>query len=99
MSTTKRGLAFRVSDSWPLVWSTDHAEIRWQSGTVPAEGVNGHQPQEVLELVAERLRELNETVPSRETSLAITNVEQAILWLDERTRDRVARGVEGTHER
>ena len=33
----------------------------------------------------------------RENALAITKLEEALLWLDKRTRDREARGVEGTH--
>lgn len=33
----------------------------------------------------------------RENALALTHLEEALLWLDKRTRDRQARGVEGTH--
>jgi hypothetical protein len=34
----------------------------------------------------------------RENALAITKIEEALLWLDKRTRDREARQVEGTHK-
>ena len=96
--TTRRGQVYRQLDTEPSIWVTDFGSISWQSAPVPEVGRNGYQPQELLDLVDERLRELNAAVPSRETSLAITEIETAILWLDERTRNRVARGVEGTHQ-
>lgn len=34
----------------------------------------------------------------RENAIAITKIEEALLWLDKRTRDREARQVEGTHK-
>lgn len=34
----------------------------------------------------------------RENSLAITHLQEALHWLNHRTADRVARGVEGTHK-
>jgi hypothetical protein len=35
----------------------------------------------------------------RENAIAITKIEEALLWLNERTRAREARQVEGTHNR
>jgi hypothetical protein len=35
---------------------------------------------------------------TRETSLAITKLEEALHWLAARTADRVRRGVEGTSQ-
>lgn len=35
----------------------------------------------------------------RENAIAITKLEEALLWLDKRTRDREARQVEGTHQK
>jgi hypothetical protein len=35
----------------------------------------------------------------RENSIAITKLDEALLWLDKRTREREARNVEGTHAR
>jgi hypothetical protein len=34
---------------------------------------------------------------SRETSTAITNIEQGLMWLERRSKDRAARGVQGTY--
>lgn len=68
-----------------------------QNGPVREVGENGDQIDEVIEFVLEKLREFN-TPPhnSRETSLAITDIESARNWLLQRTRDRLARNVEGT---
>jgi len=35
----------------------------------------------------------------RENAIAITKIEEALLWLDRRTRDREARQVEGMHQK
>lgn len=70
--------------------------IKFQDGTIPKNGRNGLQLEEVLEQVLERLQSYNKTVPCRENSLAITKIEEAIMWLNKRTADRKARGVEGT---
>lgn len=35
----------------------------------------------------------------RENATALTHLETALMWLQKRTRDRIARGVEGTHQK
>ncbi len=73
-------------------------EIHFQHGTIPENGVNGVTNEAVLDLLAMRLRALNQSFPCRENSLAITKIEEARLWLQERTRIREDQGVEGKHE-
>jgi len=34
----------------------------------------------------------------KENACALTHLEEALMWLQKRTRDRLARGVEGTHQ-
>lgn len=72
-------------------------DITFQDGPVQENGVNGCQVEDVIQVAIDRLRELN-VAPynTRETSLAITHLEDAQNWLWRRTRDREARGVEGT---
>ena len=60
--------------------------------------VDGTTLEEMLRVSIARLTELNNKFPCRENSIAITKMQEALLWLNERTRDRVARGVEGQHE-
>lgn len=70
--------------------------LKFQHGPVAeVGGRNGAFIEDVLEVCLTRLRELNGKFPCRENSLAITNIEQGLMWLNERTRKRVAQGVEG----
>lgn len=58
---------------------------------------NGTTLEEMLRVSIERLQDLNGRFPCRENSLALTNMEQALMWLNKRTEDREKRGVEGKH--
>lgn len=69
--------------------------VQFQHGPVADNGINGVQNEQVLDLVAVRLRDLNAKFPCRENSIAITHIETARLWLEERTRIRQHQGVEG----
>jgi len=57
---------------------------------------NGTTNEEVLRVLIDRLQSLNKKLPSRQTSIAITKCEEALMWLNNRTQERKARGVEGT---
>jgi hypothetical protein len=35
----------------------------------------------------------------RENAIALTHIQDAMMWLQKRTRDRMARGVEGTNNK
>lgn len=60
--------------------------------------IDGTTLEEMLRVSIERLGELNERFSCRENSIAITKMQEALLWLNARTADRQARGVEGKHE-
>lgn len=73
--------------------------IRFQNGPIKEVGVNGLTNEALLAVVIDRLRGAQSGPYScRENALALTNIEQGLLWLIQRTRARVARGVEGTHQ-
>lgn len=57
---------------------------------------DGTTNEEVLHMLIVRARFLNDKLPSRETSIAITKMEEALLWFNHRTAIRKAREVEGT---
>lgn len=57
--------------------------------------MDGTTNEEVLKALIHRCGCLAAKFPSRETAIAITNMEQALMWLEKRTRDRLARNVEG----
>lgn len=58
---------------------------------------SGTTLEEMLRVSIERLQDLNSRFSCRENSIAITKMQEALLWLNERTRNRVERGVEGKH--
>lgn len=71
--------------------------ITWQDGPVKEKGRNGVQVEDVIEVLEERLAELNKPpYACRETAIAVTKLQEARLWLLERTRNRTGRAVEGT---
>lgn len=69
-----------------------------QRGPVKAVGVNGCQIEDILVFALGTLQTFNRVFPCRENSLAITNLEQSLHWLDARRRDREERGVEGRNK-
>ena len=56
---------------------------------------NGTTNEEVLAVLIDRLNGLQNKFPCRENGIAIEHIESALLWLNKRTSDRKARGVEG----
>jgi len=73
-------------------------EIQFQHGPVAENGVNGIQNEELISLLIMRLTNLNQPpFNCRQNSLAITKLEEARMWLEHRTAERVQRGVEGTN--
>lgn len=64
---------------------------------------DGITNEEVIKVLIHRITYLNEKWQSgkfycRENCLAITKLEEALMWLERRTANRIARQVEGTHE-
>lgn len=53
----------------------------------------------VLQMLIHRMKWLNERMPCRENSIVITKLEESLMWLEQRTAERNARGVEGTHQK
>lgn len=69
-------------------------------GSTELKTVNdGTTNEELLEVLLDRLNFLQAKFPCRENALAITNAEQALMWLNRRTQNRVRRGVEGTNQK
>ena len=57
--------------------------------------VDGTTNEELLEVLLDRLNFLQAKFPCRENAIAITKLDEALLWLNKRTADRVKRNVEG----
>ena len=58
---------------------------------------DGTTNEDLLAVLIDRMNYLQKKFPCRENAIAITNLEQALMWLEKRTRDRKARGVKGKH--
>ena len=75
--------------------------IRFQDGAISKpEDVNGITNEALLAVLIDRLRGFQgllemktgkQGFPSRENAIALTKLEEALLWLQKRTRDRLAR--------
>lgn len=71
-------------------------EIRFQEGN-PADGINGLTNEVLLAILEDRLLGFQQgKFNCRENSLALTKVQEAQAWLQRRTNERIAAGVEGT---
>lgn len=80
--------------------------IQWQKGPLAVDGVrlepNGAFVEDLLRIFLKRMAFYQEGAGGRfrchENAMAIMKAEEALDWLERRTRDREARGVEGTHQ-
>lgn len=57
--------------------------------------LNRCQWSDLVSFGLEQLKYLNEKFPCRENSIAITKIEEALMWNNKRTEDRINRNVEG----
>lgn len=74
--------------------------ISFQNGPVQEAGYNGLSNESLIAVVIDRMRGFQSgQFACRENALALTKLEEAMMWLQKRTRDRMARGVEGTHQK
>jgi len=63
--------------------------------TIPR--VDGILHEQLLAMMIADLQYKNGLIPSKETACAITKLQEALMWIEERQRDREARNVEGTY--
>lgn len=84
--------------------TTGHSQrtstIKFQNGPIAEHGVNGISGEALMAIQIDRLRSFQAgPYACRENAIALTNLEEALMWLQKRTRDRMARGVEGTSQK
>ena len=74
--------------------------IVFQNGPIQEAGFNGISQEALLAIVEDRLIGFQSgPYACRENAVALTKIQEAIMALLKRTRDRMARGVEGTHQK
>jgi len=74
--------------------------IEFQNGPIKEAGFNGFTHESLLAVVLDRLRGFQSGPHAcRENALALTKCQEALFWLQSRTRERLVRGVEGTNQK
>ena len=77
--------------------------IEWQKGPLGTgrdmKDPNGAFVETVIDIARQRIQWYKDSkFKCRENAIAITKLEEALMWLNKRTAGRDARGVEGTHK-
>jgi len=74
------------------------ADVIFQNGPIPENGVNGLTQEVLLEIVEHRLACFQDgPFACLENKKALQSLQRAKRWLHRRTQQRMNRGVEGTH--
>ena len=74
-------------------------KIDMQEGQIKECGVNGCCNEDLINIVVARLEGFQKSeFACKENAIALTKLEEALLWLHHRTNKRVNRGVEGTNK-
>ena len=72
--------------------------IDMQEGPIKENGINGCSNEDLIAIVLVRLESFqNSEYKCRDNSVAITKLEEALMWLGKRTKGRIIRNVEGTN--
>lgn len=72
-------------------------KIRFQNGPIKECGFNGFSQEALLAIVEDRMKSFQAgPYACRENAIALTKIQEAMHWMHHRTRERLARGVEGT---
>ena len=80
-------------------WMTAGMRIIFQNGPIKAVGINGIHNEDLIAIVIDRLRGFESgDFACSENATALKSLENALFELNYRTKQREARGVEGTHE-
>ena len=104
MDEPSQGGACHVYQIQQLLTTTDQIgeihEIRFQNGPIQEFGVNGISGEALLAIVEDRLIGFQSgQFACRENAVALTKIQEAMMWLQKRTLDRMKRGVEGTNQK
>ena len=87
-----------IQDGSPAHVQRPFIDIKFQLGPVTEFGVNGCHNEDVLDVIVKRLLGFQSgPFACRENALALTKLEEAKMWLEERTRRRQRQGIEGTN--
>lgn len=87
---------------YALIVGEHEIVLPFQNGPLGKDGenINGISIEALIAVCIDRMRGFQTgDFACRTNAIALTKLEESLMWLQNRTRDRVARGVEGTHEK
>ena len=76
-------------------------KIQFQNGARKEENsIHGVLDTDLLEIVRDRLKAFQEgQFATRENAIALTHIEEALMWMNRRVEDRIERNVLGTNNK
>jgi hypothetical protein len=85
---------------YSIKMKTQGVDIHFQNGPRNEEGsIEGVLDVDLLEIVLDRLKSFQSgPYATRENAIAITKIEEALLWMNKRVEDRIEAGTLGTHK-
>lgn len=84
----------------PTVGNAKGVRIDFQKGPLKEAPPNGLTNEALLAIVEDRLLGFQSgEFACRDNDVALYHVQAAMMWLQKRTRERMARGVEGTNQK
>jgi len=86
---------FENKDQQGQILQFIHKEPKEEGSIELVTVADGTTNEEVLEVLIDRMNFLQAKFPCRENAIAITKLDEALLWLNKRTQDRLKRNVEG----
>lgn len=91
--------SYRVlSVEGPEIAQSEFAVVNFQNGPIKESGINGCHNEDLIAIVIDRLQGFQAgEYKCRENAIALTKLEECLMWLNKRTTERINRGVEGTH--
>jgi len=97
-----QGNACHIYTITPTIGNASGVRIDFQNGPLSETGglPNGLSNESLLAVVEDRLLGFQSgQFACRENAVALTKLQECMMWLQKRTRDRIARGVEGTNQK
>jgi hypothetical protein len=89
---------YSITNDGPTELADVSTAIHFQDGPINEAGINGITHEALLAILIDRLQGFQSgPYAGRENAIALTHLQDAQHWLQHRTRERMARGVEGTH--
>lgn len=96
--TEEKGQILQFIHKEPALQLVQEGKIENDPSFTPATLItvsDGTTNEEVIEALIDRISFLQDKFPCKENACCITHLQEALMWLEKRTSDRLKRNVEG----